>query len=115
MLSSVYAEFSTNYCPILHADTVNSKTHILSGSVMLTSANKLTNKITYSRVIPEKIINTSSANQEILHIIWNPIVHYGVHNRPSLVPTLSQMNTFHTLSLYYLKTLFNIIMPYRLS
>ena len=39
----MYAEFSTNYCPILYADPVNSKTHILSGPVMLASANKLTN------------------------------------------------------------------------
>jgi len=35
----VHAEFSSSYCPVLHAGTVNSKAHILSGPVMLTSAN----------------------------------------------------------------------------
>jgi hypothetical protein len=44
-----------------------------------------------------------SASQEIRRFLWNPKVHYRVHNSPPTVPTLIQMNTIHTLQTYFTK------------
>jgi len=39
--------------------------------------------------------NSSSASQEIPHILQNPQIHYYVHRYPPLGPILSLINPFH--------------------
>jgi hypothetical protein len=54
--------------------------------------------------------NRFVASQEILRILWNPKVHYRIHNWPPLVSILSQPNPAHTPTSHFLKTDPNILL-----
>jgi hypothetical protein len=45
--------------------------------------------------------NSCSASQETPRLLWNPTVHYRVHDSPPMVPILSQTNPLHNFPLYF--------------
>jgi len=53
--------------------------------------------------------NNFCASQEIVRSLWNRKVHYHIIKRLTLASILSQINSLHTCSYYFLKIYFNII------
>jgi len=47
--------------------------------------------------IPSRKADSHSASPEISRLLWNPKLHYRVHNNPQLFSILSHMNPLNFL------------------
>ena len=61
--------------------------------------------------IPSWEANRFSTSQEIPCILWNLKDHYRIHKCPTPVPILSQLDSVHIPTSYFLKIQLNIILP----
>jgi hypothetical protein len=73
-----------------------------------TKTNQATNCLEQS---PSWEADSHSASQEIPGFLWNPKVHYRVHNSPPLVPILNQIYPDHNFPHCFSQTNSNIIFP----
>jgi len=68
----------------------------------------------HNKQSPSGQADTSSARQEILHIVWKLCVHYRAHNSPTVFSNLRQINSLQTLPSYlvlycYLHFVFQVV------
>jgi len=55
--------------------------------------------------------NRFSASQQILHILWDPKVHYRIRMCPLPIPILRHLDPVHNPTSHFLKIHLNIILP----
>jgi len=55
-------------------------------------------------------VESHAASRNISRLLYNPKVHYRVHNIPPLIPILNQKNPVHTLTSHFLNIHSNIIL-----
>lgn len=72
----------------------------------------MSNWPTYIDLSPSWKANGRLARQEIANILWNPRLHYCVHNSGPLISILSQFNPVDTTQSYFSKINFHAILPY---
>ena len=54
---------------------------------------------------PSREANRFSASQEIPHILWNPKINFHCQKSPPTAPILSQLDSVHTPSSHFLKSI----------
>jgi hypothetical protein len=89
--------------------------HLTIVTTSLTRLTSVLRRITpWSRVLLAKF-DSYSASQENSLLLWNPKVHYRVHNSPSLVPILSQTHPVNTFQPYFPKIHFNVRIGFQIT